>query len=152
MQGSWHGLLPKAYRSGSCLLCVFQQHWPSLCSTNVLRLLCLLFLLPETLFSIDFFWLPPVFRSQLICHLKEAFSKHPILSSMACTSTLRHYYIIGYSLYHLSLSEIIFFIYLFTCFFQSPWLKYKFLENRNILVLAIVSLSLVCGSYLINIC
>ena len=111
------------------------------------KIAVLAFLPPGTLFPLVFSWWIPSFQPQSYVASSEKSSQNT-QSSIACTSTCDHCYIIGYSSCHLSLSEIIF-IY---CFFFS-------LSDSNINSLrigaflfffTIVSLSLVYSSCLIN--
>ena len=75
------------------------------------KIAILAFLPPGTLFPLVFSWWIPAFQSQSFVASSEKSSQNT-QSSIACASTCDHYYIIEYSLCHLSLLEIIFFIYL----------------------------------------
>ena len=142
------GLLHKgSYRSGSCLplwphvtptLCfscsVFQQYWPSPCFLNVPRLLYLLSFHLELFFLWSFLggFLPSSLKSFVASSEK---SSQNTQSSIACASTCDHYHIIEYSLCHLSLSEIILFIYLLFFFpislikIEIPWEQEHFCSS-----------------------
>lgn len=81
------------------------------------KIAVLAFLPPGTLFPLVFSWWIPSFQPQSYVASSEKSSQNT-QSSIACTSTCDHCYIIGCSSCHLSLSEIILFIYLL--FFFNP--------------------------------
>lgn len=85
------------------------------------KIAILAFLPPGTLFPLVFSWWIPAFQSQSYVASSEKSSQNT-QPSIACAPTCDHCYIIEYSSCHLSLSEIILFVF-FTVFFSIALIK-----------------------------